>query len=89
MKHLIVLTLVLLPVPAVAGQSEANACAAELNAPAKQIYDASAPYVTPTSDLHDVVRQQARGLVLSGQMTRQVAQANAVSAGKCLQKLQS
>ncbi|MDA4846592.1 hypothetical protein [Hoeflea poritis] len=89
MKHLIVLTLVLLPVSAAAGQAEANACAAGLDAPAKQIYDASAPHVTPTSDLHDVVRQQARSLVVSGQMTRQVAQANAMSAGKCLQKLQS
>ena len=89
MKHIIVLTLVLLPVSALAGQSEANTCAAALNAPAKQIYDASAPHVTPTSDLQNIVRAQARDLVLSGQMTRQVAQANAMSAGKCLQKLQS
>ncbi|WP_419914419.1 hypothetical protein [Hoeflea sp.] len=89
MKHLIALALVLLPVSAVAGQSEADACAAALNAPAKQIYDASAPHVTPASDLRDVVRQQARSLVMSGQMTRQTAQDNAMSAGRCLQELQS
>ena len=89
MKYFTVLALALLPTSAFAGQSEADACAASLSEPARQIYNASAPYVTPTSDLQDVVRQQARSLVMSGQMSRNVAQDNARPAGLCLQKLQS
>ncbi len=89
MKYLIPFALLLLPVQASAGQSEAKACAASLSPAALQIYQASAPHVTPTSNLRDVVYQQARGLVTSGQMSRGEARANAPAAGECLQKLQS
>ena len=89
MRYLTVLAIALLPAPALAGKSEGDACAATLSPPAHQIYAASAPHVTATSDLRSVVRKQARGLVLSGEMTRQVAEDNAQSAGLCLQKLQS
>ena len=89
MRHITTLVMLLLPVPALAGQAEAETCAASLSAPAHQIYEAAAPYVTPTSDLHDVVYQQTRKLVTSGQISRQTARADAQSAGLCLQKLQS
>lgn len=89
MKHVTALVLILLPASAWAGQSEADACAEALAPPAQQIYAAAAPSVTPASNLRNVVRQQARDLVQSGEMTRDVARANARAAGLCLRKLQS
>lgn len=89
MKYITALVLLLLPAPAMAGQQEADKCAASLSAPAQQIYKSAAPHVTPTSDLRDVVTQQTRSLVMSGQISRADARANAQSAGMCLQKLQS
>ena len=89
MKHVTALALILLPASAWAGQSEADACAEKLAPPAQQIYTAAAPHVTPGSNLRDVIREQARGLVVAGEMTRGEARANARAAGLCLQKLQS
>jgi len=89
MKYFAAFTLLLLPASAMAGQTEAQTCAASLSPPAQQIYAASAPHVTAGTDLRRLVREKTRGLVQSGEMSRDVAKANVRAAGHCLLKLQS
>ena len=89
MKHFAAFALFFLPASALAGQTEAQTCAASLSPAAQQIYAASAPHVTATTDLRSLVRKQTRGLVQSGELSRDVAKANAQAAGRCLLKLQS
>ena len=89
MKQIAAFALFLLPIPALAGQTEAQSCAASLSPPAQQIYAATAPHVTATTDLRSLVRKQTRSLVQSGEMSREVAKVNVRAAGRCLLKLQS
>lgn len=89
MKYLITFAVALLPATALAGKVEAETCAASLSPPAKQIYDATAPNVTATSNLRQLVTEETRALVRSGKVSRADARANARAAGQCLQQLKT
>jgi hypothetical protein len=65
----------------------ASICAAGLAPDAKTIYVATAPKVTPTTVLHDVVRSTTIGLVMAGQLDRANAKPAAEAAGTCLAQL--
>ena len=89
MKYLITVAMVLLPTTVLAGKIEAEACAASLSPSAKQIYAATAPNITPTSNLRQLVTEQTRALVRSGKVSRTDARPNAQAAGRCLQQLKT
>ncbi|MBU6320579.1 MAG: hypothetical protein KGS00_13105 [Alphaproteobacteria bacterium] len=72
---------------ALAGPAEARACADALSAESRMIYDAAAPEVKPGEKPAGVIRAKTRGLVMSGKLARDGAQAKAEAAGACLLKL--
>ena len=75
------------PLPALADQAAASACAAGLSADGKLIYDRTAPTVTPATDLREAVIAVARPMVMEGKMTREAARPAAEAAGECLKLL--
>ncbi len=87
MKHMIAVLAIIAPVAAIAGEQEAQECAAALSPEAKQIYDAVAPKVEADSDLRSLMRREVRPMVENGDLTRQQARSNAPAAGACLVKL--
>ena len=62
-------------------------CAATLSPEGKLMYDAAAPNVKPDSELRDVIRSGAIGLVMTGKLSRDQAQANGPAAASCLRLL--
>ena len=73
--------------PAFADAKSAATCAASLNKDAQMIYQATAPKVTPATDLQDEVRSTTVGLVMGGQIDRENAKPAAQAAGQCLAQL--
>jgi hypothetical protein len=72
---------------ALAGPAEARACADALSAESRLIYEAAAPEVKPGEKPAGVIRAKTRGLVMSGKLPREGAEARAEAAGACLLKL--
>ncbi len=79
-----ILLLSLSAVPALAGQAEAENCAAGLDANSQLIFKAVLPQVTPSTDLKGAVTAATKSLVEGGQLTRDNARPAAMAAGKCL-----
>ena len=73
--------------PAFADAKSAATCAAGLNKDAQLIYNATAPKVTPSTDLQDEVKSTTVGLVMGGQIDRANAKPAAQAAGQCLAQL--
>jgi hypothetical protein len=65
----------------------ARACRATLSPVGQQMYDVTAPHVTASSNIADLMRTHVRGLVMSGQLNRADAQAAAPAVGECLRHL--
>jgi hypothetical protein len=53
------------------------------------MFDAAAAKVTPDSKLRDVLMREVRGLLLTGKLSRDLAQKNAPAVGVCLREFQS
>ena len=70
--------------PALAGQAEAQSCAAGLDANAKLIFTTALPQVAPGADLKGVVTDTTKSLVKAGQVPRSAARPAAEAAGQCL-----
>ena len=70
--------------PAVAGQAEAQNCAAGLDANAQLIFNSALPQVGPGADLKGVVTATTKSLVKGGQIARGDAKPAAMAAGECL-----
>lgn len=79
--------LILLSTPALADKKAGDACAAKLQKDSAAIYSASAAKFTPGADLRDIVKGVARGMVLSGNLSRDEAKPAAEAAGGCLKLL--
>ena len=73
-----------LPAPALADPAKARNCADRLNPPARMMFDHVAPKVKSSSNIRDLMRAEVPSLVISGKLSRDLAQKNAVSAGQCL-----
>ena len=67
----------------------ARACAGTLPAEGRMMFEAAAAKVKPGSNLRDVLMSEVRGLVMSGKLSRDIAQKNGPAVGECLKKLQS
>ena len=87
MKRIILATLLLVPGSAFAGQTEADACAASLSATGQKMYQATAPYMAPGTNMKDLFRIHVRPMVQDGTLTRSDARANAPAVAECLRKL--
>jgi hypothetical protein len=61
-----------------------DACAAKLNATGQAIYAAVVATNPTMQNLRDSVRSQARSMVMSGQLSREQAENNAILAGECV-----
>lgn len=70
--------------PALAGQAEAQSCAAGLDPNATLIFNAALPQVAPGADLKGVVTDATKSLVKAGQVSRGNARPAAEAAGACL-----
>jgi azurin len=87
---LLALVLVLAaPGSASADTAAARACASTLSAEGRMMFEAAAAKVKPGSNLRDVMMSEVRGLVMSGKLSRDIAQKNGAAVGECLKKLQS
>jgi hypothetical protein len=53
------------------------------------MFEAAAAKVKPGSNLRDIMMSEVRGLVMSGKLSRDIAQKNGPAVGECLKKLQS
>jgi len=67
----------------------ARTCASALSAEGRMMFEAAAAKVKPGSNLRDVLMSEVRGLVMSGKLSRDIAQKNGPAVGECLKKLQS
>jgi hypothetical protein len=76
------------PVSASAEAAAGKACALALSAEGRMMFEAAALKVKPDSNLRDVLVSEVRGLVMSGKLSRDLAQKNAPAFGACLKKLQ-
>lgn len=70
--------------PALAGQSEAQSCAAGLDANGQLIFNAALPQISPSADLRGVLTTATKSLVESGQVARRNARPAAMAAAECL-----
>jgi len=77
------------PGSASADAAAARACASTLSAEGRMMFEAAAAKVKPGSNLRDVLMSEVRGLVMSGKLSRDIAQKNGSAVGECLKKLQS
>ena len=77
------------PGSASADPAAARACAGTLPAEGRMMFEAAAAKVKPGSNLRDVLMSEVRGLVMSGKLSRDIAQKNGPAVGECLKKLQS
>ena len=87
MKRILLATLLLFPSSAFADQTEAEACAASLSATGLKMYQATAPYMKPGTNIKDLLRTHIRPMVQSGSLTRSDARSNAPAVAECLKKL--
>lgn len=72
---------------AIAGQMEADACAASLTATGQAIYAAVVPKVASGDDMQSQMRSTLKPMVQSGSLTKADARANAKAVIACLEKL--
>lgn len=70
--------------PSLADRKAADSCAAKLSPEAKLIYAETIGAVKPGVDLTATITAKARGLVMSGKLTRANARPAAEAAGACL-----
>jgi hypothetical protein len=70
--------------PALAGQVEADACAAKLSRVGRIMFRAVASHVKADSDIPALMRERVRPLVASGRLRRDEAAENAQAVGLCL-----
>ena len=70
--------------PALAGQAEAQSCAAGLDPNAALIFNATLPQVGPGADLKGVLTASTKSLVKAGQVSRGDARPAAEAAAACL-----
>lgn len=74
--------------PALSADVKASkTCAAALKPEGKAMYNAAAPNVKPDSEMRDVIRSGAIGLVMTGKLTREQAQENGPAVAGCLKLL--
>lgn len=73
--------------PAHADQASAQACAQQLPPEAMTIYQATAPKITPTTDIIGVLKPTVRSLVMDGKVVQSTARASAKLAYPCLKDL--
>ncbi|TCT09964.1 hypothetical protein EDC22_106159 [Tepidamorphus gemmatus] len=74
---------------AVAGQQQADQCAAGLSGDSKTIYDAVAPTAASAPDLRAAITDATKSLVMAGKVSRSSAKGAAEAAGACLAHLKS
>ncbi|MHA7850485.1 hypothetical protein [Roseovarius sp.] len=72
---------------AIAGQAEADACAASLTATGQTMYAAVAPSVSSGDNMKSEMRGILKPMVQSGSLTQVDARANAKAVIACLEKL--
>jgi hypothetical protein len=77
------------PGAASADAAAARACASTLSVEGRMMFEAAAAKVKPGNNLRDVLMSEVRGLVMSGKLSRDIAQKNGPAVGECLKKLQS
>lgn len=88
MKRFIIAAVICgLPMTASANRAAADACAASLAPEARLIFDATAPSITPTTEIRPVLEEKTRALVSSGRVSRSSARGSATAAGNCLQQI--
>ena len=78
------LSIAVLSGTAFAEDVKSDACAASLSPTAKTIFDAVAPSVEADTNLKKLLKKKVRPLVMSGELKRKDAKANAPLAGECL-----
>lgn len=78
------LTIAALSGIAFADDVKSGACAASLSPTGKTIFEAVAPSVEAETNLKKLLKKKVRPLVMSGQLKRKDAKANAPLAGECL-----
>ena len=83
----IAIALILLTSPALADRKDADACAANLPAGSKAVYDAAVGQVHPGADNKAIVQGVVKGMVDDGQLSMFNAKSTAQPAGDCLKKL--
>lgn len=89
MKRLIIAAAVCaFPMTSSANRAATDACAASLAPEARLIFDATAPSITPTTEIRPVLEEKTRSLISSGRVSRSSARGSATAAGNCLKQLQ-
>ena len=83
----VALASLLISSPAWADRKDADACAANLRAESKAIYDAAIGQVKPGADNKALVQGIVKGMVDAGQLSLFSAKSTAQPAGECLKKL--
>ena len=86
---LLLISVLAAPGSASADAAAGRACASALSAEGRMMFDAAAAKVTPDSKLRDVLMREVRGLLLTGKLSRDLAQKNAPAVGVCLREFQS
>jgi hypothetical protein len=76
-----------LAAPAKADQASAQACAQKLPPEAMTIYQATAPQVTPSTDLINLLKPTVRSLVMDGTVNQSTSRTSAKLAYPCLKDL--
>lgn len=76
-----------LATPSHADQASAQTCAQKLPPEAATIYQATAPQITPASDIIAILKPTVRSLVMDGKVTQATARASAKLAYPCLKDL--
>ena len=69
---------------AVAGQPEAEACAAHLSIPGQKMFHATSGQVKPGTDIASVLRAHLRPMIMAGQIRLDEGKQNAQLVAKCL-----
>jgi hypothetical protein len=85
--HYVAMVLLFISSPAWADRKEADACAANLSAGSKAVYDAAVDKVKPGADNKALVQGIVKGMVDAGQLSLFNAKSTAQPAGECLKKI--
>ncbi|WP_419758455.1 hypothetical protein [Acidisoma sp.] len=68
-------------------QAAALACSKSLPPEAMTIYQDSAPYVSPDTDMRSLLRTRVKALIMAGSVQRATARGSAIAAYGCLRHL--
>ncbi len=85
--RLVLVTLCLPPAGALADRAAADRCATALTGTSRTMYDGALPAVAGGTAVPDALRGLARGMVMTGAVSREVARPMAEAAGACLAQL--